>query len=1126
MEADSGVQAEGGSAGDGEMPGRLVMDEQRDAIGSIDLKKDRSHAQEAGQQLQPPASAPTPQSAQMNGLMSHGANGALPNGVPAPAAVAPVTNGEITSAIAATSDPNSPPPLDQSWRKSEFNKPLGTMIERLGQQCYYDLNELINKMAETPTQQQPGQVNGIMPHTAEDQDAISLSKKRQILAFAQQQRERFTRALILSDWSSNMDDMAKLIDISLHQKMKRHANEQSIYKVGQYKVDMVGAKMPNPNIEGALELLATGKASWIPDLGYIPPKRLSAKQLLKTLRGMNVTLSTRLMLNDDVPTHFLDYSVANGRATFRVAEEFEVDLSVADEDPTSPWYFIDLRFLFSPTSQTLDDRLRSYLEPQVNNAMAAKGLQGCYDFLHNFVLTHKINILHSQAVELTRSKWFDCVIIEKMRRTLVVQYWSGMPGPKSWLEFGIVTGKQQSKASRRQTSASLSVRWFRKGEEVREHGLELDWAVLKLEQCIEQVIARHTSWLLTFVNERIQTLAAESNALNADLESSVTEPDDCTLSLSLPSMQRPLTVRIEPVTGQLSISPTSPVTVNAERRLNSDPSLDSARWLASLLCTAVQEGVGKAAELLGWLPVHDLVRQDNIKALLGSDVWQRSVYRPSSGWGENWAIAVTFGLSGDKWWIVQLVGVPDGNGKIIASANSISAGDVEMTRSPVSRKLLLQMERLAVGEVSFMSLSQQLQALRIPHHATSEPLLTSSDDRGDATAVPSSRVMCISFKTLMRNPRDKEWKPWASGFVRVSHHGIDSDSTSYDGKSAMVRHDLRLTLEPGKMKQLRKHLTAMHSDSIAMNETGGLALKLTTTFGIPFVDQIRTMLSGVDRLDRHVTALQKRAFECNMVSLSKLAFTYNSDPELSAQLEFSSDGTLPLRLKLQPPESNPHQRIRVMLEQALNRGGEDAFTMFTYILSFTLPLLQTFEQLEATNLTMRVLTIHTRSSTWYTLGYKEPLPILTLQIRARTKVEGTKRKVRWHIETDRTITPPLSEALQKTLKEIWRGKGEGWFGMGSGIVADTRGIGGALHHLNEAIKKVESSDETSKPAEPATGAGGSPSTQPAAPAPLAPVAKPEQQAKSQQQQPPTRQMQPASAATKRVREPDVIMLDD
>lgn len=87
---------------------------------------------------------------------------------------------------------------------------MGTMIYRLSQSCFRDLNDILGKMADQPLQH--GQANGAAPRTY-DNDEGSLSKKRLFMEFANGQRDRFIKALVLSDWARNADDMGRLISV-------------------------------------------------------------------------------------------------------------------------------------------------------------------------------------------------------------------------------------------------------------------------------------------------------------------------------------------------------------------------------------------------------------------------------------------------------------------------------------------------------------------------------------------------------------------------------------------------------------------------------------------------------------------------------------------------------------------------------------------------------------------------------------------------------------------------------------------------------------------------------------------------------------------------------------------------
>ncbi|KAK4549227.1 hypothetical protein LTR36_007685 [Oleoguttula mirabilis] len=1091
--------------------------DQQSAVGSQDLKKARSHAQGGGvaQQNVGAHVMPGQDTSQTNGPPNHGQNGASPNGVPASNGGVPITNGDHMDTSMALAGPTDPPPLDQSWRETPANKSLGKLMDRVAQQCYHDLNETLTKMAEAGAESDTHQANGILAQGQQDTSETSVAKKRLLLNFASEQRDRFTKTLVLTDWAKNEKDMARLIDIKVWQEMQRWAYTNAATAIGETKLKMIDFKVPAPNIEGAMELLATGKASWIPDLGYIPPKRLTAKQLLKTLKGMNVTLATRLNLHEELPPYMQDFTIADGRATFSVPSEFEVDLSVADEEPASQFYLIDVRFLFSPSSNMLHDELRGHMEARTNQVLESGGLQGCYDFLHNFVLTHKINTLRNQAQDLIRyGKWFECIKVEPMRRSLVVQYWVGMPGPKNWFEIGIASGKQKA-GSRKKPTPTVMVRWFRKGREVVDEQLAFDWKKLDLEACLMQVIAKHSLGKLAAAKDGLRVLAPESKVLKTDLTKSNMAPEECILTLGLPSMRSPLVVRLEPVTGQMSITPPSAATLNSERVLNSDPNVEVPRVLASLACQAVQEPVRKQAELLGWQEVQNLV---SVRAKLGADVLQRSVFQPP-GWGQQWALAVSFSLNGEKWWIVQVKdNKPDDRSnrtlKEITSVRQLMVTDASpdsqlATLSAYSRASLLRIERLAVAEVSYTVLAGQLRTLRIPHQIEKLDALTEGDASAPGPNSTLSATVFVRFSPLMRDKSDKAWKPWAADSLRLTHHGIE-DADFQPGELGSVRYDLRLSVDSEKMKHLRKCLTRAHDRDIAINSTGGLAVRLRTPFGEPFVEQIRKRLRNLERLDGYVAVLQRLGFTCTFVSLAKLAFTYSTAPPLSAQLSFASDGSLPVRLQLEPADSNPHLRVRMMLEQGLNGKNADDFSDFAHTLPLTLPLLQTFERLEDANVLKRSFAVRSRSATWYSIAYKAPLLPCAFEVRARAKAEGGKTVVRWHLQETKSRSGDggVREDFVAALKVFWQEKGEHWFGIGNGIVADSVGISAALSKLDEFVRRFEgSADELAKPADTTT----------------APSAT--ETAKQSLQQPAKKPGGASKASAAKNQRPDVIMLD-
>ncbi|CAK4034880.1 Mediator of RNA polymerase II transcription subunit 14 [Lecanosticta acicola] len=1049
------------------MPGRLLSMDQ-----SQDLKKDRSHAQEA--QLPPkPDFAQSNHAPQVNGPAAMPVNGPLPNGAPAED-LHPATNGDS----AGQQSVQAPPELDQSWRSSDSNKSMGKLIERLSQQCFADLDTTLTAMAETPVTQQNGQPNGVTPST-HDSDSTSLDKKRKFMQFAQGQRDRFIKTLVLTDWAQNAgDDMAKLVDLKVWQEKQATAQRQAIQFIGITKNDIRSAKMPNPNIEGALELLATGKTTRVPDLGYLPPKRFTAKQLLRTLQSMNVTLSTRLNLHEELPSHFNDFSIANGRATFRVAGEFEVDLSVADEDPATPFYFIDIRFLFAPSPTISNDALRSHLEALVNGELAAKGLLGCYSFLHNFVLTHKINVLRDQTERIQREKisdkWFNCVLADKRNRVFVIQYWTGLPGKKSWLEFGVTTGKDRNFKSSRPPTPRIVTRWFRRGEMAESENIDIDWNDIDVEKILSTVTAKHASRILASVRDRLRAVAGTSSKLDMQLALPTSASGDCSLKLALPGLSTPLLVRFESITGRLSLSPTTKRIAHEERALNNNANPDYVDALARLVCKAVQDRVDKATELAGWQALQYPLRQDVLKSAFGSNFWAYRAYTCSKNWGDQWKLFVTYSLSGESWWTGRLEDRPattsNAPARIIKDVRRLPSTEIFTSSPTISRSLLLQIEKMAVAEVSFAVLSQQLTSMGIPFTTEKQSSLTFEEGSAVALSLPTFAIF-FSGLTLLKDARGKNF---IADFVKLTHHGYLLPPSEGEDSSSMS-HEIRVTVETGKLKHLKEYLTTRSGDEdIAMNESNALALRMRTPFGKPYLDEIVSRLKGCDRLDRCLSAMHSFKFRCGSASLQKIAFTYKNAPELGAVITFSKreDG-LPVKLKLEPENSNPHRRMRSMLEKALNRNYEECFTLLCEFFEKTHDVHRAFDHIESRISAKDTLTIYLRHPMRYQLVYRAPLPSFIFTVECVERSDAVRKVVMWRLSADGKKMADLERSdVGKAILELAKHKSQEWWGLEDGtLCARSATAGEIVIQIDELMQKFAGQNEilTSTSAEPANG---------------------------------------------------------
>lgn len=355
----------------------------------------------------------------------------------------------------------------------------------------------------------------------------------------------------------------------------------------------------------------------------------------------------------------MDYTIKSGRATFNVAGEFEVDLTIADEDPDTQFWFIDFRFQFSPSLSEVPPHVRAHIESRVNETLMKDGLTGCYKLLHGMVLTHKISEFRRQAAELARGKWIDGLKVEALNRALCIQYWSGKYGPKgfkSWIILGVHSGKRKVGRPHPGDTSRLFLRWFRDSKEVKDVDIPFDAVDISAESLLKATISKHVNHILTSMYEKLRTtpLYASQEAV-ISLSTSPTEPAESELKVQLTS-NRHLSVRIEPITGRFILSPSSRLNIDSEFKLNEqcpDPAEKAHKIIEDLRAKSAMDEITFRSLSLGWNRVGNPgIKVDDLRSVVPKDTMQ-VLWLQRPGWVKNWYIAVSMSVSAERWWLIE-----------------------------------------------------------------------------------------------------------------------------------------------------------------------------------------------------------------------------------------------------------------------------------------------------------------------------------------------------------------------------------------------------------------------------------------------------------------------------------------
>lgn len=158
--------------------------------------------------------------------------------------------------------------------------PLSILVTRLAEYSHAKLQEVITELAAKPLPSNlvNGNANGTtngngVVHIAavEDTSPESLDKKTMLLNFTKDLHSRWVKALVITEWSRNADEVGKLIDIRTHIAEKLELYNKTFWDMVQVKRDMLFARVPSPDLTTALEVLSNGAVHWMPDVGFSAP---------------------------------------------------------------------------------------------------------------------------------------------------------------------------------------------------------------------------------------------------------------------------------------------------------------------------------------------------------------------------------------------------------------------------------------------------------------------------------------------------------------------------------------------------------------------------------------------------------------------------------------------------------------------------------------------------------------------------------------------------------------------------------------------------------------------------------------------------------------------------------------
>ena len=533
--------------------------------------------------------------------------------------------------------------------------PMAALINRASQSCWNGLSETVERLASISVPELPPEQTRLLPNgQPNNQSKANLDKKDALYNFANAQKADFIKLLVLLQWSKNVEEVSKTININYWLMLRRQAYWNAISSMALLKHEATGFQIPNPDLKTAAEVLSTSKVVNFPRLGYIPQRDLSDRQILRILKTLNQTLSVKLALAADLPLQLRSFRIRNGRATFNVPNEFELDVSTMGESAESPFRMVDFRFAFHPSPQIPDD-LHSRIELLANTNIDRDGLKGCFDFLHELVLSYKLAEFHKQALDLSRNQWFGHMRVELIRRHLIVQYWTDRPTEKSWIEIGIASGLRKHSPVIQAPIPVLEIKWMRRSKRVDALLIRLDESVVCFEDLLRQVIAQHNTQLLDELYDKLILTPLFAKAeLRLDQTISYENPEECSLTVQL-SHSSDLQLKVDAVTGLIMTSPVTERSEQLQYEINRIQAVadEVVSKLLSFRCSTMETVVFAGMAGTKWQALRSFkLTQREMKSVFTGAVVRMNIFRQRQ-WSLVYSLAITHGTDGDIWWLLQ-----------------------------------------------------------------------------------------------------------------------------------------------------------------------------------------------------------------------------------------------------------------------------------------------------------------------------------------------------------------------------------------------------------------------------------------------------------------------------------------
>ncbi|KAK5962016.1 Rgr1p PWA37_000046 [Arxiozyma heterogenica] len=814
--------------------------------------------------------------------------------------------------------------------------------------------------------------------------------------------------------------------------------------------------------------------------------------ILKRLKDLNLVVSIKIALMD-IPPQFNNYYIKNGRIYITVENEFEIQLSTIDRH--SPLFFVDLNLIFNHSKDSNDfnndvdsnsgtlnnsevsnynnqvtSRDRSHniisntnvmndctncvsnkrmgnaieydlslnkrrLEKIINELLlkSSKPLYSLYQFLHKYVLTLQLYMIHAELTNLETFGKFSgggnlAHSYDSKKGKIIGRYWlNGKLGNKG--KFTIGVDRQ---------SESLVLRWDNK-------------IAVKEGKDNKRIPIIYTNILQNMENILDEIMFNHANLIRSDLLSrgifQEDEDDPTILLLHIPVTcvsVAPAQLKIDPITGQLYFKNPSPLLIAYTKKINrTETSNELIIVLQQLKLDKITTILKNMFQKTGWICSRAVTLEKPIDTKLISNKYvdekenpsqnndelvllQRDLFICLPNWPSNWYLILTI-ISSNSSCIVE-----KRMGKIVSQKGKWKLTYVDQT-SATSSKLenityqkIMSLQKTILHRIVNHMLIDSLNHLKIKNRICSPTIiqdilpsyLTSiqaPDPKNKLTETDDVNVNRLStsfnedYTPILRLELDSFLDCYNtlggilenSMFMRIDY--VKSDIRLY------ARFKRGIMLEQVKCEEMLIYFVREDPLTFYMTEKFSSLSHIVTYLNL-FKEKLMQLVIITDVVERLHKNFESDHFKIMALKPNEISFKYlksNIDmPDCSINIITEESKIKNLSVKLS--ETNPQS----IIQPYLNQENMPYHSIFNY-LQFTSLFFTTLQKIlkeHAPQKENQLTTVHLgiHSLTEYQLIYCniESGTKITVMINIKSVCHNSKRKVQYyvHFADDEHIT--------------------------------------------------------------------------------------------------------------------------